>query len=179
MLELASETPRHRLGDVDRLGDRRVGRLGGLGAEAPVVGPLRPCHPAAGVRLELARHAVAVARRAVESSVPLTPAGRRRAVGGGVKMRGAAAVGAVGIDRVRGWRVPHPPQDDLAGGERHDDDPQQRAGVATIRLGAFGISGHRNSSTPATITRQVIATIAITTRSPPGIRNGRGRSGSL
>ena len=54
---------RHRLGGGDRLGHRGEGLLRGLGAQAPVVRPLRPGHPAAAVRLELGRHAVAVGGR--------------------------------------------------------------------------------------------------------------------
>jgi hypothetical protein len=63
VLELGvGDAHRHRLGDGDRLGDGGEGQLRRLRPAAPVVGPLRPGHPAAAVGLELARHPEAVRR---------------------------------------------------------------------------------------------------------------------
>jgi hypothetical protein len=53
----------HRLEPGDRRGDRGKGPLGRQRTLPPVVGPLRPQHPACIVRLEFGRHPEAVARR--------------------------------------------------------------------------------------------------------------------
>ena len=54
---------RHRLRRGDRARHRGEGGLGRIGAEPPVVGALRPGHPAARVGLPLGGHAEAVGGR--------------------------------------------------------------------------------------------------------------------